>query len=305
MTAAILEQFEDFEELNYLPQPVGPSSKSCCKVSVANVCGSGSIVGERNGKTLVMTNAHVAGTQVGRRVNCTFPYLQNQVVPGRIIVAAYSDRIMMDWAVLELDSKVDLPIVKLSQKPPVGDHYTAGYPRCQGPRFQRLVTRSFSHNGTVWRWQPNSIGGQSGSGVHSLADNLQRGVLTWSWGGDGAGQTTRSIWMQYAQRGEIGFPRPEGLIELSEVRSETENGFFLEANITTLPIWAELENDPRPDDPVPDDPVNPSVVQEILASSSRLRAEADRLAELARKYGAKPEVAPDRVEPPSGGTFGL
>jgi hypothetical protein len=301
MTAALL----DYEEMNYLPQMVGPSSRSCCKVSVANVCGSGSIVGERNGKTLVMTNAHVAGTQIGRRVNCTFPFLNNLVVPARIIMAAYSDRVMMDWAVLECDSKVDLPIVKMSQKAPTGDHYTAGYPRCQGPRFQRLVTRSFQNNGTVWRWQPNSIGGQSGSGVHSLADNLQRGVLTWSWGGDGAGQTTRSIWMQYAQRAEIGFPRPEGLIELNDVRSETENGFHYEANITTLPIWAELENDPRPDDPVPDDPVNPSVVQEILASSSRLRAEADRLAELARKYGAKPESDPGRVEPPSGGTFGL
>jgi hypothetical protein len=305
MTAAKLEQFEEFEELNYLPQPVGPSSRSCCKVTVGNVCGSGSIVGERNGKTLVMTNAHVAGTQIGRRVNCLFPFLNNTTVGARIIVAAYSDRVMMDWAVLECDSKVDLPIVKLSQKAPTGDHYTAGYPRCQGPRFQRLVTRSFQNNGTVWRWQPNSIGGQSGSGVHSLTDNLQRGVLTWSWGGDGAGQTTRSIWMQYAQRAEIGFPRHPDLIELADERSETENGFHFEANITTLPIWAELENDPRPDEPVPDDPVNPSVVQEILASSSRLRAEADRLAELARKYGAKPESDPGRVEPPSGGTFGL
>ena len=297
-------KLDDFEELNYLPNPVGPSSRSCCKVSVANVCGSGSIVGERNGKTLVLTNAHVAGTQVGRRVNCTFPFLQNQIIPARIIVAAYSDRILMDWAVLECDTRVNLPIVKLSQKPPVGDHYTAGYPRCQGPRFQRLVTRSFSHNGTVWRWQPNSIGGQSGSGVHSLADNLQRGVLTWSWGGDGAGQTTRSIWMQYAQRGEIGFARPEGLIELGDERSETENGFFAEANITTLPIWAEIDDDN--DQTPPPDGVDPAIVQEILASSARLRAEADKLAELARKYGAKPESDDGQtVKPPSGGTFGL
>jgi len=301
MTAAMLD---DFDELNYLPQPVGPSSRSCCKVSVGNVCGSGSIVGERNGKTLVMTNAHVAGTQIGRRVNCLFPYLNNTTVGARIIVAAYSDRIMMDWAVLELDSKVDLPVVKLSQKAPTGDHYTAGYPRCQGPRFQRLVTRSFSHNGTVWRWQPNSIGGQSGSGVHSLADHLQRGVLTWSWGGDGAGQTTRSIWLQYAQRGEIGFVRPEGLIELAEERSETENGFFAEANITTLPIWAELDDDNQ--DPPPPDGVDPAIVKEILASSARLRAEADKLAELARKYGAKPESDDGQtIQPPSGGTFGL
>jgi hypothetical protein len=302
MTEQILD---DFEELNYSANPFGPSSRSCCKVTVGNVCGSGSIVGERNGKTLVLTNAHVAGTQIGRRVNCTFPFLQNRVVPARIIMAAYSDRILMDWAVLECDGKVNLPIVKLSNTAPAGEHYTGGYPRCQGPRFQRLVTRSFNNNGTMWRWQPNSIGGQSGSGVHSFSDHKQRGLLTWTVGGDGAGQTTRSIWLQYAQRAEIGFPWPEGLIELSSERSETENGFFAEANITTLPIWAELENEPRPDEPVPKDPINPSIVQEILASSTRLRAEADKLAELARKYGAKPEVAPDRIEPPSGGTFGL
>jgi hypothetical protein len=133
---------------------------------------------------------------------------------------------------------------------------------------------------------------------------LQRGVLTWSWGGDGAGQTTRSIWLQYAQRGEIGFVRPEGLIELAEERSETENGFFAEANITTLPIWAELDDDNQ--DPPPPDGVDPAIVKEILASSARLRAEADKLAELARKYGAKPESDDGQtIQPPSGGTFGL
>ncbi len=296
---------DDHEELNYSSNPLGPSSRSCCKVTVANVCGSGSIVGLRDGKSLVLTNAHVAGTQVGRRVNCQFPFLQNAVVGARIIMAAYSDRVMMDWAVLELDSKVDLPIVKLSQKAPSGEHYTGGYPRCQGPRFQRLVTRTFSHNGTVWRWQPDSIGGQSGSGVHSFADHLQRGLLTWSWGGDGAGQTTRSIWLQYSQRAEIGFPWPEGLIELGENRSETENGFFTETNITSLPIWAEIDDDQAP--PPPPDKVDPSIVQEILASSGRFRAEADKLAELARKYGAKPESdnGPDTPPPSGGGTFGL
>jgi hypothetical protein len=241
-----MSNLESHEELSYLPQMVGPSSRSCCKVSVGNVCGSGSIVGERNGKTLILTNAHVAGSQVGRRVNCTFPFLNNLVCPARIIVAAYSDKILMDWAVLECDTRVNLPVVKLSQSPPVGEHYTAGYPRCQGPRFQRLITRSFSHNATVWQWSPNAIGGQSGSGVHSISDNLQRGVLTWSWGnGNGAGQTTRSIWLQYSQRAETGFPRPEGLVELAEERSPTENGFFAEANITTLPIWHESETEEK------------------------------------------------------------
>jgi hypothetical protein len=70
-------------------------------------------------------------------------------------------------------------------------------------------------------------------------------MATSFWAGDGAGQTTRSIWLQYAQRAETGFPRPEGLIELAGERSETENGFFAEANITTLPIWHESETEEK------------------------------------------------------------
>ena len=68
--------------------------------------------------------------------------------------------------------------------------------------------------------------------------------MTWSWGGDGAGQTTRSIYFQYANKAEIGFTRPEGLVELNENRAEgLESGFFSETNISTLPIWAHLDDD--------------------------------------------------------------
>jgi hypothetical protein len=283
---------EDFEQVNYSNTPLGPSSRSCCKVSVPGACGSGSLVGVRNGKSLVLTNAHVAGTTIGKSATCTFPFLNNKSVVGRVIMAAYSDRVMMDWCILELNELVDLPHVKLSNKAPTGEHYTGGYPRCKGPFFQRLVTRSFSHNATVWRWQPNSIGGQSGSGVHSFADNLQKGLLTWSWGGDGAGQTTRSIFMQYVQRAEIGFPRPDDLVELSNRAEDVENGFFSETNITTLPIWAELDVTPAPVDPDPKPP-NTDLNKALLESAARLKAESDRLVELARSQGAlnpnKPE----------------
>lgn len=298
----------DYEEANYSRTPLGPSSRSCCKVTVGNVCGSGSIVGSRNGKSLVLTNAHVAGTTVGKRVNCQFPFLENRVVGARIIMAAYSDRIMMDWAVLELDSLVDLPIVKLSREGVAGEHYTGGYPRCQGPFFQKLITRSFSHGGTVWRWQPNSIGGQSGSGVHSFKDHLQKGLLTWSWGGDGAGQTTKSIWMQYSKQAAVGYERPEGLVELCERAEDVENGFFSETNITTLPIWAELdEGDDDGDGGIdPDDPKNPEIVKAFLESAERLKKESEFLIERAKRFGAKPDKDGGGFVGGGGsGTFGL
>ena len=268
-------------EANYLRDPQGPSSKGCCKISNGNSCGSGSLVGVRNGRSLILTNAHVAGTRIGHQVRATFPFLNNATVTARIIMAGYSDRVMMDWAVLEVDRLIkNLPHVKLKNETPRGEHYTAGYPRCRGPFYQRLTTKRITHNGTVWRWQPPTIGGQSGSAIHSLDDNLQYGLLTWLWGGDGAGQTARSIWMQYVNRAAVGFARPEGLVEVSEVATECEEGFFAEQNITTLPIWDHLE------DPGDDDDVQPApeFAKHVMKEAEQLHKRAGALAEYARRY---------------------
>ena len=301
----------EVEQLNYTQQPLGPSSRNCCKVANGNTCGSGSLVGVRDGKSLVLTNAHVAGTRIGKTMSCTFPFAGNARVGAKVIMAGYSDRIMMDWAVLELETYLnELPHVKLANKVPEGDHYTGGYPRCKGPYFQRLKTRQIIYSGTVWKWQPNSIGGQSGSGVHSFADDLQYGLLTWSWGGDGAGQTTRSIWFQYANRAAVGFPRPDGLIELNENRAEDlEEGFFAEANITTLPIWAHLDDKPEPE---PEPPVEPgdcdALASKIKAEADALREQAKRLDALASQYKAKPEDdgdSGDGCDDDTGPLFGL
>jgi hypothetical protein len=279
----------EFEELNFENGPIGPSSRGVCKVINGNSCGSGSLVGKRNGKSLVLTNAHVAGTRVGRTVKCTFPHANDTVTNGRVIMAGYSDKIMMDWAVVELDREMDLPHVKLMNEMPKGKHYTAGYPRCRGPYYQKIETEKIIYNGTVWQWMPNSIGGQSGSAVHSVDDDLQYGLLTWSWGGYGAGQTVRAIWWQYSNRAAVGFERPEGLIELTDNRAEDlDNGFFQETNITTLPIWAHLDDDS--DDGSNDgggndgEPVDPEFVKKVLAKAESLQKESMALAELARSY---------------------
>ena len=283
------EEYEslDWEETNYSKEPRGPSSRGCCKVINGNSCGSGSLVGVRNGKSLVLTNAHVAGTRIGRVVRCTFPFANNRTVNARVILAAYSDRIMMDWAVLEVDEKIDLPHTKLSIEAPMGKHYTMGYPRCRGPYSQELETRRFLYNGTVWRWQPNSIGGQSGSAVHSYDTNLQRGLLTWSWGGDGAGQTTKSIWTQYSQRAAIGYLRPKGLQELSTLAEGLEEGFFVQTNITSLPIWAHLDDDEDDPSPPGENEFAAKVLQKIGLAEQRLASVMEShksLESLAKQY---------------------
>lgn len=279
--------FEDMpfvpEETRFVRDPLGPASQNVCRVTSGNSCGSGSLVGKRNGKSLAFTNAHVIGSRVGKRGEFTFPHLNNKRVGGRIIMAAYSDRIMMDWAVCELDEEVDLPHHPLNRERPAGRHYTAGYPRCQGPFYQEVVTRDMIHNGTVWRWTPNSIGGQSGSGIHSFDDDTQKGILTWSWGGLGAGQTLASVWFQFVNRAAVGFERPEGLIELTEPENraeDLENGFFMESNITQLPIWSHLID--KPDPPIPADP---EFAKAVLEHAKTLQKQVEDLVELARAAG--------------------
>jgi hypothetical protein len=292
---------EEYAEANYSKTPLGPSSRSCCRVLNSGSCGSGSIVGFRGNKTLVLTNAHVAGTTIGRTVQCQFPFAGNARVNAKVIMAGYSDRVMMDWAVLEIDQKINLPAVKLCIEPPSGDHYTMGYPRCEGPVGQHLRTRQITHNGVVWRWQPNAIGGQSGSAVHSFANNLQKGLLTWSWGGDGAGQTTRSIWFQYLNKAVIGIVKPEGLIELADNKAEDlEEGFFAEANITTLPIWAHLD-EPSPTPPPPGD--SKEFRGAVLKLAEEMQKQVGKLIELARSNA--PEEDSVENDPNTGGTFGL
>jgi len=293
---------EQYEDASFVANPVGPSSRGCCKILNGGSCGSGSLVGKRNGKSLLITNAHVASSRVGNLVKCTFPFLNNRTLDGRVIMAAYSDQIFMDWAVVELPEELDLPHSKLSINSPTGRNYTAGYPRCQGPRFQEIVTRDIIHNGTVWRWTPNAIGGQSGSGVHSVSDNLQYGLLAWSWNGFGAGMTARSIWFQYVNRAEIGFVKPEGYIELAgTLADDLENGFFAEANIVDLPIWAHRD----PTTPPPP-PGNCKAFQAaVLKQAEELQQQVGKLIEFAKGYVPPPDDGSDDTDTDNGGTFGL
>lgn len=292
----------DFDAAAWADGPLGPASKGVCRCTQNGVCGSGSHVGIMDGKSLVLSNAHVCSTRLGRVIDCHFPEL-TRTVQGRVILAAYSDRILMDWAVVQLETELDLPYAKLSNEYPVSGktHYTAGYPRCRGPYYSELTTVDIpsQYGGTLWRWNPNAIGGQSGSGVHSFGDDLQRGLLTWTWGGRGAGQTTRSIWHQYVNRayyeaGTFGHLWPEGLEELAQNRAEgTIPGVYAEANITQLPIWAHL--DPEPDPPAPDDPTARELARLVLGRAEALQEQATELAELAQRYGAGDSQPPRRI----------
>ena len=119
------------------------------------------------------------------------------------------------------------------------------------------------------------------------------------------------IWNQYVQRAVFGFERPDGLIELSDPTDDLQNGFFAESNISTLPIWAHLDDD-GDDDNEPDDPNPPNgkFVAEVMKRAKRLQDEATLLIEAARKY-ADDDCDPDEPADPDNDhdgnspTFGL
>jgi hypothetical protein len=209
------------------------------RVRVDGVCGSGHACGTSSSGVFVLTNAHVAGTRVGRvvKVDATIDG-RTVTVDGRIVASAYSDRTLTDWAVLLCPATLNVPIVKLSVSEPALEfpHQTCGSPRCVWPLVCQQITSVGLDRATgLWRWSPNSIGGQSGSGVVSRQGKCV-GLVTWSWGGRGAGQTTAQIYKQSQTRSVDGPERVAGLVEVNDARSVTEVGYFSEA-ISDLPIW--------------------------------------------------------------------
>lgn len=258
--------------------------RSAARVIAGNSCGSGSVVGFMDDSTLLLTNAHVVGTRPGSSATVRMMVDgQDKSYTGQIVMAAYSNTTQADWAIVRVPGLIPVQARKLSTKKPVGSHVTVGSPRCVWPLvFSALKTVDASNNSALWRWNPNAIGGQSGSGVWSVTDGNQYGLLTWSWGGYGAGQQTWWIYEQAKKRSaEVGELRPAGLVELGQRSRDVivEEGFFMQANIGDLPIWDNGSTDPGPDpDPKPcpniDEPSRKKLqealklIQEILATTA-------------------------------------
>lgn len=289
----------------------GPASRAAGRVINQNSCGSCSCCGRDSGGSYFLTNAHVAGTTVGRLVQIDIVVNgATKRIQARVIMAAYSDQTLTDWAILYAEGFFDVEPVKLSKKRPSGSHYTKGSPRCVWPQVATdITTKDIDDDSPLWRWTPNSIGGQSGSGVYDDEDNLQYGLLTWSWGGFGAGQMTAEIYRQARNQTVAGAPRIPDLIEVpaplpsgdsSDIVDEpkVESGFFAQMGITDLPIWAE-------DTPPPPDPDKPDTTRKLLVEFCR------ELGELAVKWRDRfmteqEQTGPGKPKPgKTPGTFGL
>lgn len=217
-----------------------------------NGCGTSNLVGRDSSGTYWMTNAHVAGTKIG--VACRLQVVENGAIRSfnaLVIEAAYSSRTRTDWALLRgpVDVLPNVHPIQMSKTKPHADKVTVtwGCPRCEPIKGQILETVQM---GSVWYWQPNSIGGQSGSAV--IQEGIQHGLLTWTENGNGSGQFTATIWAQsQAQNTDgparTGFEIPVGVANPNEV--ELTEGYHREDRETGLgeyPIWTDGPGEPDP-----------------------------------------------------------
>jgi hypothetical protein len=171
--------------------------RATVRVTISGVCGSGTVVGrDEAGNSLVLTNAHVAGTQRGRTVNLERWEPDGSIERGRgsIIASGYGRGMSVDFALLKCNAE----FAKNVRPIPLADRYpdrkamvtTYGCPRCEWPSLQVLsLNRS---EGQILTWKPEAIGGRSGSSVIDYTDVGPRvvGLLTWGGGGEGLGQST-------------------------------------------------------------------------------------------------------------------
>lgn len=223
----------------------GPSCKATCKVLNNGKCGTGTIVGvTKDGYSLVLTNAHVAGSRLGHIVTVDVESTGSRI-KCRVIMAAYSDKYLADWAILKTTTKFSrVDPVRLNCERPSGSHYTKGFPRCKPMPAGDINMVKLSKNSSLAQWLPNSIGGQSGSGIFNDKTGYVEALLTWTWGGYGAGQMTSVMYKQALGRTVKGPLRIRDLIEISNTDDccgsgieKPESGFFAECDITDLDIW--------------------------------------------------------------------
>ena len=308
----------------------GPSIRAVCRIINQNSCGSGSICGydDDMSGSYVLTNSHVVGTQINRQVTVEVESLNRKRFTGRVVRAAYSSSVSADWALLHVPGLLEVEPVYLTRElPKKGESmYTRGFPRCQAHQGTDITQYAVLNNG-VLLWEPDAIGGQSGSGVWGDDDHLQKALLTWSmqyrgkW--RGAGQLTNEIWSQNRDfklnRSLRGAPHKYNFKELPGndydftdidrsglTDPEVKEGIFSEPikqGIQDYPIWFE-EVQPEEPEPDPEQPSGPGRVNRnrVIASLTRIQNQTD--IELKRYQDEETEIV-DPADPETGLTFGL
>lgn len=225
------------------------------RVIAGNTCGSGTICGTDADGAWVLTNAHVAGTALGRAVNVDLS-TPSQITrtTGHTRYSGYSSTRAVDYALLYVPAlSIDEPQQLLRTEPKQIPFATTGSPRCVWPQVTKPFDDARLTNQGVLTGLPNAIGGQSGSSIYDRNNNAIA-LLTWSMNGRAAGQSTQMLYSVATSADvEIADRRLPGMQELNTAapRPHTDEGIHatLAAAIQDLPIWTDGDAQPPQDCP--------------------------------------------------------
>jgi hypothetical protein len=162
-----------------------------CRVRSGSGCGSGSLVGVRDGKELWLTNRHVAGG-VGSSVTVeTFDVATDaeESRPGRVVRASARKRLAnqsADWSIIEVRRErlrtSSGHVGTLSSSPPSDGNFlvSVGCGRCDRPAGRIWAVNEVSDEKIYC--DQGSVGGQSGSAVTDPDNKCVIGIITWNYG---------------------------------------------------------------------------------------------------------------------------
>ncbi len=275
------------------------------RCTVSGVCGSGTVVGrDGDGNAIVLTNAHVAGTQRGRVINVERWNLDgsSEKSTGSIIAAGYGKGMSIDFALLKCKpefAKGVAPVPLANRFPSAGGFITTyGCPRCEWPSLQ--VLRMNRRESQVLSWKPEAIGGRSGSSVveHTEAGPRVVGLLTWGGGGEGLGQS--APFLLEAMKGRL--PKslealPPGVKELSPEVSP------LQPLIMTYPVREMASTEDLDNTSIDNSLLDQITEKEPTPDVAPKQPEEGRV--INRPIINRPVVLPPReVDPPKAGPLG-
>lgn len=175
--------------------------EATCRVDAGNAFGSGSCIDQKNGKIIVLTNAHVVGNSTNVKLEFFKNGLKTLPLSGKVIWRSIVPQSEIDFALIEVDErlfgKYPPRIAKLAPAnvEAVGNYIaSAGCPGARWPSgFEGFIIGK--DPGRILFYPP-PLGGQSGSGLYIIVktekgyDTYLAGVITWRIGGGVQGKTT-------------------------------------------------------------------------------------------------------------------
>ena len=220
------------------------------RVRNGNSLGSGTVFRASDQYCYVLTNAHVAGTRLGTRVECEFWRVghQSRPVAGETVVVAYVPRAYRDIAVVRVDRRLLggylPPVVPIARPDEQADYRRLFSVGCASGRwptaFEGFALRRDAKGGDTVHFVPAPAGGRSGSALFDVRGDWPRivGLVAWrssdegGHGLDGRGEkhghgiamTHQEVWAGLrGQRQGVALAAPSGAIPVQHTKQKPKS----------------------------------------------------------------------------------